>query len=129
MAGLLGATLSTQSIPYNGDNGTKDITIESPTAAEDITFFYTPIAITVTEVRIVQVGTTPSVTLILKHATDRSAAGTAVTTGAAFTNTTTGATATLSDATIPAASYVWIETTAQSGTVTSMAIHLKYTVD
>ena len=118
MAGLLGATLSTQSIPYNGDNGTKDIT-----------FFYTPIAITVTEVRIVQVGTTPSVTLILKHATDRSAAGTAVTTGAAFTNTTTGATATLSDATIPAASYVWIETTAQSGTVTSTAIHLKYTAD
>ena len=129
MAGTLGATLSTQSIPYNGGNGTKDITIASPTAAEDITSFYTPIAITVTEVRIVQVGTTPSVTLILKHATDRSAAGTAVTTGAAFTNTTTGATATLSDATIPAASYVWIETTAQSGTVTSTAIHLKYTAD
>src|SRR3972149_10477644 len=104
MAGTLGATLSTQSIPYNGDNGTKDITIESPTAAEDITFFYTPIAITVTEVRVVQVGTTPSLTLQLKHSTDRSAAGNNLTTSAAHTSTTTGSTATMSDDTIPAAS-------------------------
>lgn len=114
---------------YEAELLSKDITIEAPTASEDITFFYTPIAITVTEVRIVHVGTSPSVTLVLKHATDRSAAGTDVTTSAAFTNTTTGATATLSDATIPAGSYVWIETTAQSGTVNSMAIHLRYTVD
>jgi hypothetical protein len=107
----------------------KDITIESPTATEDITFFYTNVAITVAEVRVVQVGTTPSVTLVVRHATDRSAVGTLVTTSAAFTNTTTGATAALSDATIPAASYVWIETTATSGTVISTAIHLRYTVD
>lgn len=114
---------------YEAELLSKDITIEAPTATEDITFFYTPIAITVTEVRVVQVGTTPSVTLVLKHATDRSAAGTDVTTSAAFTSTTTGTAASLSDATIPAASYVWVETTAMSGTVTSTAIHLRYTID
>ena len=114
---------------YEAELLSKDITIEAPTASEDVTFFYTPLAITVTEVRVVGVGTTPSLTLVLKHATDRSAAGTDVTTSAAFTSTTTGTAAALSDATIPAASYVWLESTATSGTVTSFSIHLRYTID
>ena len=114
---------------YEAELLSKDITIEAPTTTEDITFFYTPIAITVTEVRVVGVGTTPSLTLQLKHSTSREAAGNALTTSAAHTNTTGGSTATLSDDTIPAASYVWIETTATGGTVVSFSIHVRYTVD
>lgn len=116
---------------YEAELHSKDITIEDPTAAEDITFFYTPLAVTVTEVRVVQVGpSSPSLTLQLKHHTDRTNSGNNLTTSGAFSSTTSGSTATLSDDTVPAASYIWIETTAVSATPpTHTAIHLRYTID
>ena len=61
--------------------------------------------------------------------TDRRAAGNALTTSGAVTSTTTGSDATLSDATIPANSWVWLETTAQGGTTPQMAIFVRYTDD
>jgi len=107
----------------------KDINIESPTATEDVSWFYTNRAITLQELVFVCTGTTPSVTVTIRHGTDRSAAGTVVDTNT-ITNTTTGTIVTaISDATIPANSFVWVETTAVSGTVLSLLIHAEARID
>lgn len=107
----------------------KTLTLDAPTASDDITIFRTDVAITVQEVIAVSTGTTPSTTYQLKHSTDRNAAGNALTTSGATTSTTTGDTATLSDATIPANSWVWLETTAASGTNVILSIDIRYTED
>jgi hypothetical protein len=109
----------------------KSITIESPTASEDITLFFTDDAITVTQLNAVSVGSSPSVTYTIRHGTDRSAAGNEVVTGGSTTtSTTTGNEVTsFNDATIPAGSWVWLETTATSGTVTNTNVTIEYTAD
>lgn len=131
-AGGTGAsTAATARANLNIAEATKSITIESPTASEDITLFYTDDAITVTQLNAVSVGTTPSVTYTIRHSTDRSATGNEVVTGGSTTtSTTTGDEVTsFNDATIPASSWVWLETTAQSGTVSETNITLEYTRD
>lgn len=107
------------------------ITIEDPTNAEDITLMFTDRAITIVSETCVVVGSTPSVTVTLRHGTDRSAAGTELNTGGnAITSTTSGdQDTTLDDATIVADSWLWIETTAQSGTVDTLTCTWEYTVD
>lgn len=120
-------TLSWKFIPQS-----KSIAVESPTATEDISIFFTPVAITVTEMRAVLIGSaTPSVTWTIRHSTDRSATGNeVVTSGTTTTSTTTGSDVTsFNDATIPADSFVWLETTAKSGTVTQLHVTIVYTVD
>lgn len=110
----------------------KSVTVESPTATEDISLFFTPEAITITEIRAVLVGSaTPSVTWTIRHGSDRSAAGNeVVTSGTTTTSTTTGSDVTsFNDATIAADSFVWLETTAQSGTVDEINISIVYTRD
>lgn len=110
----------------------KSITIESPTSAEDISLFYTDDAITITKIVAVLVGSaTPSVTWTLRHGTDRSATGTeAVTSGTTTTSITSGSVVTsFNDATVVADAFLWIETTAQSGTVGQINITVFYTQD
>lgn len=110
----------------------KSITIESPTAAEDLSLFYTDDAITITKIVAVLVGSsTPSVTWTLRHGTDRSATGTeAVTSGTTTTSITSGSVVTsFNDATVVADAFLWIETTAQSGTVGQINITVFYTQD
>lgn len=114
------------------NNLSKHITIESPTASEDFGGIHFPAAVTITEVVAVVVGSsTPSVTIEPQHNTDRSAAGNNVLSSAtAITNTTTGQTLTgFDDATLPADSWLWLETTAQSGTVNSLHVTFVYTED
>ncbi len=111
----------------------KSITIENPTNAEDISIFFTEKAITITEIRAVLIGSsTPSVTWTIRHhATDRNNAGIEVVTSGTTTTSTTGGddVTAFNDATIPADSFVWLETTAKSGTVTELHITIIYTVD
>lgn len=109
----------------------KAITVEDPTDAEDISIFFTNKAITITEMRAVVRGTTPSVTWTIRHGTDRSAAGAEVVTGGTTTTSeSSGSDVTsFNDATIVADSFVWLETTAQTGTVDEIAIAIVYTVD
>ena len=110
----------------------KSIIIENPTSSEDISFFFTDVAMTVSKMRAVLVGSaTPSVTWTVRYATSRSDTGTEVVTGGTVTtSTTTGSdVTTLDDPTIPANSYVWVETTAKSGTVDSININLFYNED
>ena len=111
---------------------TKSISIEDPTNAEDIGLFFTDAAITIVQMNAVLVGSsTPSVTWTIRHNADRSATGTeVVTSGTATTSVTTGSEVTsFNDATIVADAWVWLETTAQSGTVTQITVTIKYTID
>ena len=115
-----------------GGTNSESATIEDPSASEDISWFFTNQAITLTEIRAVLTGSsTPSVTWTIRHSTDRSATGNeVVTSGTTTTSTTSGSDVTaFNDATIPADSFVWIETTAQSGTVTSIHFTTYFTVD
>ena len=108
------------------------ITVENPTATEDLSIFFSNKAITITEIRAVLVGSaSPSVTWTIRHGTDRSAAGAQVVTGGTVTtSTTTGSDVTVfNDATIVADSFIWLETTAKSGTVTELHITIVYTTD
>ena len=111
---------------------TKAVTVESPTASEDITLFFTPDAITIDKMASVLLGSsTPSVTYTVRFGSDRSAAGTeVVTSGTASTSVSTGDIVTsFNDATIPADSWVWLETTAKSGIVASFALTIRYSID
>lgn len=110
----------------------KSITVEVPTASEDISWFFTNRAVTVTEIRavLVQSAASPSVTWTVRHGTDRSAAGAEVVTGGTTTtDETTGDDVTsFDDATIVADSHVWVKTTASSNTA-QLALTLYYTED
>lgn len=108
------------------------MTIESPLVDDDVGWFFTDVAITLTKLAAVVVGTsTPSVTWTVRHSTDRSLTGNeVVTSGSTTTNTTTGQIiTTFNDATIPANSWVWVEITAVSGTVSNLQIDSFGTVD
>ena len=107
----------------------KILTLEAPTASDDITIFRTDVAITVQQVISVSTGTTPSTTYQLKHHTDRNNAGNNLTNSSISGNTTTGNIATLSDPTIPADSFIWMETTAASGTNVYLSVDMRYTED
>lgn len=110
----------------------KSIIIENPTAAENISYFYTDVAVTVSRLMAVLVGSaTPSVTWTIRFGPDRSGVGTEIVTGGTVTTSiTTGSDVTvLDEPAIPAGSHVWVETTAQSGTVDSIIINLFYNED
>lgn len=110
----------------------ESVFVASPGASEDVYVFFTPVAITVSEMRAVLRGSsTPSVTWTIRHSSDRSAAGNeVVTSGTTTTSTTTGSDVTsFNDATIPADSFIWFETTAQSGTVDEIGVTIVYTED
>jgi len=104
-------------------------TMDDPGASEDIGLFFTEIAITITKmVAVLNGSSSPSLTWTIRHDPDRSASGAeAVTGGTVTTSTTTGSVVTtFNDATIPADSFVWLETTAQSGTVDQINLTLIY---
>lgn len=107
------------------------MTFEDPTSSDDLTWIFTDRAITITQIRAVLANgsATPTVTYQVKHHTDRSNVGNNLTTSAAVTSVTTGTDATLSDATVPADSWIWIETSAQGGTTPEFAIFMEYTED
>lgn len=103
----------------------KSTVIESPTGSEDIILFFTTESRTLTEIRSVLIGGT-SVTFTINYGTDVSTAGTQTTSSSIVCNsTTTGVSTTaFSNATIPANNYVWLLTSAVSGTVNSLHISL-----
>jgi hypothetical protein len=70
----------------------------------------------------------PSVTFTLRYDSDRNAVGTEViTSGTTVTNTTTGTTiTTFNNPIIPADKFIWLETTAKSGTVNELFVQFEY---
>jgi hypothetical protein len=137
-----GSTAETGSTKFLAPDGTggvewieqqkisKTITIESPALNDDITFFRTDVAVTVQEIYAVCVDAgTPDVDVAIRHATDRSAAGTIVATKDAITSKTTGETFTISDATIPADSWIWVEIDEATAAPASLTLDVRFTQD
>ena len=89
------------------------VRLESPADADQVPLLYTTVAVTISSLRTVLIGTgTPSTTWNVKHATDRSAAGTNVFTANQTTTSETTGDVDLSgfnDETIPAGRFVWVE--------------------
>jgi hypothetical protein len=110
---------------------TKGLTIESPTSSENIGLWRTPVAITITQVDDVLRGnSTPSLSWQVNFAATRDGTPTTLFASSRTTTTTSGATtSTFNDATIPAGSFIWLTTSAMSGTVNALEITLTYTVD
>ena len=119
---------SSQTLDITDDAWTKTITVENPTATEDITVFRVPddgrlVSSIVAVVR----GSTPSVTWTLRYGTDRSLTGTELIPGGVTTVSTSGQTQTLS-VVLPVGSWVWLETSGVGGTVEELSITLSGTV-
>ncbi|MDH3463218.1 MAG: hypothetical protein OEM32_06300, partial [Acidimicrobiia bacterium] len=107
----------------------KSLTLENPTATEDVTLWYTDVAVTILNTRtVLNNGTaTPTVTWEIRYDADRSAVGTVLQTAVATTSTTTGdSDSTFTNPNIPAGRWVWLTTTAQGGTVPEFHISIQY---
>ena len=108
----------------------KALTVETPTATEDITMFFTDVAITITQVNDVVRGATPSITFNIVYGTDRSAAGTNLWTADRTTSSVSGAeTVTFDNAAIAAGSWVWFESQAVGAATDEANVTLEYTID
>lgn len=100
------------------------VTIKTPSAAEDYTIINVgSVPIDIYEVESVIVGST-SVTWTLRKGTDRNATGTAIITGHVTSNTTTGDLTTVADS-VAADSFLWLETTALSGTPAELHLTIR----
>ncbi len=119
--------------PYGSNSiRAKGLFVELPSAAESDGMWQTPIAITVDSLVSVLVGSaSPSVTYNIYFGTNRASGTKVFTSDVTCTSTTTGCSNSsgFNDATIPAGSFVWFTTSAQSGTVTQIEITLNYTED
>lgn len=119
------------------DNGSmkgvqsKSISLQSPTSSENISMWYTTEAITIEEVRGVMLGSSQSVTLTLNYGSSRASASGTIVASNTFDSgdsgyQTTGFTFTLNTTTIPAGSYIWLTTSAASGTINELNISVTY---
>jgi hypothetical protein len=100
----------------------KAVTIYTPSSSENLTMFFARNALTILEIRSVVTGTTPSVTYSLVSGADRSVTTTTHVSANVVTSTTTGSTVTLTNTTIAANTWVWLTTSATSGTVNSFNV-------
>jgi hypothetical protein len=110
---------------------TKSITIEDPAADENVSMFFTTVAITVTQITAVIQGST-SVDFNIEHGASRASGTDVMTADDTADSTTTGNITTsggFTDATIPADSFVWLTTSALSGTPTELNVTIEYTED
>ncbi|TPV96163.1 MAG: hypothetical protein B7733_06345 [Myxococcales bacterium FL481] len=116
----------------NRFRGQASFTIEDPGASEDVSWITVDRAVTITKMHAYLRGSsTPSVTWTVRHGTDPSATGNEVVTGGT-TTTVTGSIqsiTTFNDETVASDSALWVETTAQGGTVDSLHITVFYDED
>ena len=104
----------------------KSVAIPFPLAGDDFTLFRVDRDVTLLSVvGVLQGSGSPSVTLILKYAADRTASGTVATISTAVTSTTTGTNVPLDQMPIPSGNFVWLEISAVSGTVTELSLTLE----
>jgi len=109
-----------------GPMGPKSITIAYPASTENITFFWITPGATLSRVRAVVTGTSPSVTYSVLSGSDRSVTTDTHVNAATVTSTTTGTDATIADSSISANVWVFITITATSGTVNSFSVTLEF---
>lgn len=110
--------------------GSKSISIIDPVATDDITMFFTPVAITITDARSHITGTT-NVVFNINHAATRTGLQLNVFTSNITLTSTAGQSNSsgFNDATIPANSWVWLNVVSVSGTPTAFSTTLIYTED
>jgi hypothetical protein len=124
----------TYTVPPGGSAATltKSITVEDPAADENISMFYTTVAITVTQITAVIVGST-SVDINVSHGTSRAAVTNDVLTAdEEITSTSTGdifTSGSFDDEDIPPDSFVALTTSALSGTPDELHVTIEYTED
>jgi hypothetical protein len=102
----------------------KAASIQSPTSSENVTLFYTAEAITVNSVREVITGGT-SVTYSLVYSSTRTGSTTNIVSSHAASSTT-GANASIANASVPGGSWVWIISTGVNGSVTEFHLTVNY---
>jgi hypothetical protein len=109
----------------------KGVFVASPTSADTIDVWQTPVAITITSLKAVLRGTSPSVTYNIAFGTNIQSPTAVFTADITCTSITTGCSNSsgFNDATIPAGSFIWVYTTAASGTIRSIAFTINYTED
>jgi len=110
---------------------TKSAFDQNPTSADTIDVWQTPVAITITSLKAILRGTSPSVTYNIAFGTNIQSPTAVFTADITCTSVTTGCSNSsgFNDATIPAGSFIWIYTTAASGTIRSIAFTINYTED
>ena len=102
----------------------KSIAIENPTASENMCIFYTPVAMTITEIRGVITGAT-SVSFKVVSGTSRNAVTTEHNSSAVVcSSVTTGDVATITTAAVAAGSWVAVKTSAIAGAPSELVITL-----
>lgn len=106
----------------------KALIIQNPTGSDNVTLFYNTQALPISSIVSLVRGTSPSITFEVLWDSNRNGSGTsAVAGGITVTNSTTGlVTTSLSNTTIPANRFVWVRTTARSGTVTEFSVTLNF---
>ena len=108
----------------------ESVTIVDPTDTDDVTIFFTPVAITITDVRSHITGTT-NVVFNIGHASTRTGTQLDVFTSDITLTSTSGQSnnSGFNDATIPANSWVWLEIVSVSGTPDLFHASIIYTED
>lgn len=127
-----------QEVAASAANGIKKsffLTIDDVADSMDYAVGFVDAAFTITEIRIVHAGSglsSPDIDVDVRHSTDRSAAGNQVdTTALTVTSSTSGDSFTsgFEDATVPADSWIWIETSSKSGTTDNLELVIIGTYD
>jgi len=105
--------------------------IALPTSTDTVDVWQTPVAITITSLKAVLRGSSPSVTYNIGFGTSIQSPTAVFTSDITCTSITTGCSNSsgFNDATIPAGSFIWIYTNAASGTIRSIAFTINYTED
>jgi collagen type IV alpha len=129
--GSTGFTGSQGVIGFTGSQGNpapRALTVYNPTNVENITLFYTDVSISLLSVFSVLTGSTPSVTFSIFSGDNRTSSSTTHINSQTVTNTTTGSSVTIASANIPSNRWVWLTTSAISGTVESFSISINYSI-
>jgi hypothetical protein len=93
---------------------------------------YVTSAVTVKNLKGVHTGSglsSPSIVLTFKHGTDRTSGSTIEAVTVTSSTTGTADDGTLTDATVPAGSWIWVETSGKSGTTADLELVVRYTHD
>jgi hypothetical protein len=126
---------ATQAITFassNTNNFTRGITIADPTNAENATIMFTTSSLTINRITSVIRGTAaPSVTYTLRYAASRSLTGTEVITdgtvvASPFTGSALISSSGFTNPTVPGNNFIWLQTTAKSGTVNELFVQFQY---
>ena len=120
---------NTWDVPVNTPKPTltKALTIETPTDTEVFPFFYTPVAITLTNFEHYVAAATNLQWQIMHNTTPLT--GGIATHGTITTTTTATSTAPTTDPSIPADSYLWLDSSGVSGTPGFFHVTVTYTED